>query len=160
MSLTYRDSLLYEFLTENNAIEGIFRAPTDAEMNVTRRFLAFSQIRVLDLINLVEIYAPGHVIRAKRGLNVRVGDYVAPPGGPEIVDSLRELLRSANDPSITTSPWSTHLEYENLHPFTDGNGRSGRTLWVWQMLRQNKDPFAIRFLHRFYYQTLSESRQG
>ena len=40
------------------------------------------------------------------------------------------------------------------HPFTDGNGRSGRALWLWQM--NNHAPFG--FLHTFYYQTLENSR--
>jgi len=40
----------------------------------------------------------------------------------------------------------------------DGNGRSGRAIWAWQMLGDEQDPFAIPFLHRFYYQTLDASR--
>ena len=52
-----------------------------------------------------------------------------------------------------TDPWVFHVQYERLHPFTDGNGRSGRALWAWQMMRR-REGLALGFLHRFYYQTL------
>ena len=57
----------------------------------------------------------------------------------------------------TEGAWQTHNDYENLHPFTDGNGRSGRMLWAWQM-RNDDDAMARGFLHTFYYQTLSACR--
>jgi len=40
----------------------------------------------------------------------------------------------------------------------DGNGRTGRAIWAWQMQRLGRDPFALPFLHRFYYQTLEAIR--
>ena len=40
--------------------------------------------------------------------------------------------------------WTAHCEYEALHPFTDGNGRSGRAIWLWLM-----HDASLGFLHRF-----------
>ena len=38
----------------------------------------------------------------------------------------------------------------------DGNGRSGRILWAWQMIEHNINPgLSLGFLHTFYYQALS-----
>ncbi len=58
-------------------------------------------------------------------------------------------------------PYISHVAYENLHPFTDGNGRSGRALWLWQMMhgtmRQVNMARDLGFLHTFYYQTLNAS---
>jgi Fic family protein len=58
---------------------------------------------------------------------------------------------------VSADPWVMHVEFEKLHPFMDGNGRTGRAIWVWHMLRCGRKPFEISFLHRFYYQTLAAS---
>jgi hypothetical protein len=42
--------------------------------------------------------------------------------------------------------------------YMDGNGRTGRAMWAWQMHGLGHDPFALPFLRRFYYQTLEASR--
>jgi len=138
---------LEDFITESNRIEGINRDPTQEEISAHEVLLANKEITVKDLEAFVSIIQPGAVLRSRPGLDVRVGNYYPPPGGPEIELRLEELLRTAY-PVINSYP--THLAYEQLHPFTDGNGRSGRTLWLWQI--GGKAP--LGFLHSFYYQTL------
>ena len=139
--------LLGEFVKESNRIEGIHRH-TGHEVDATRRFLAKAEIEVADLAALVSVYAPGHVLRNLFGLNVRVGSHIAPQGGPDIPNRLQEILRIRD-------PYDQHIAYETLHPFTDGNGRSGRALWLWSMGGIENTP--LGFLHHFYYQTLDHS---
>lgn len=87
--------------------------------------------------------------------------YRAPEGGREIESRLAELLtgicNSVNGHS-SISPWEAHLEYETLHPFTDGNGRSGRAIWAWQMRREGRDPFALPVLQKLYFDALDWGR--
>ena len=141
---------LLDFVRESNRIEGILREPTEDEMMAHGAILHLDCITTKDLEGFVGVIAPGHRLRDKVGLNVRVGDHIAPAGGPQIREELDHLLRSVN---LVDDPWSTHVAYETLHPFTDGNGRSGRALWLWQM-----QAAPIGFLHQFYYQTLSGVR--
>jgi hypothetical protein len=143
---------LIAFLRESNRIEGIVRAPTKAEIASTEVFLELRAPTVLDVESLVDVYQPGAKLRLLSGFNVRVGNHVAPEGGPEIGARLAALL----DSLATADPWETHITYETLHPFTDGNGRSGRALWAWQMIRRQRG-LPLGFLHQFYYQTLEHA---
>lgn len=86
-------------------------------------------------------------------MNVRIGNHRPPPGGPGIATELSKLIRQAIDNDAT--PFDIHRRYETLHPFMDGNGRSGRILWAWQMIEHDIAPgLNLGFLHAFYYQTL------
>lgn len=136
-----------DFVTESNRIEGILREPTTAEIEAHKWFINLIRPAVGDLESLVSVVAPGTRLRDLPGINVRVGDHIAPAGGPEIRVALETILNKAFTPD---DPWQVHIEYETLHPFTDGNGRSGRALWLWQM-----QTAPIGFLHQFYYQTLA-----
>lgn len=144
------------FITESNKIEGILRDPTADELDAHEEFLA-SGATDFDLEDLVSVVAPGHVLRERPGLNVRVGDHLPPRGGPAIRTKLNRIL----DKKSKLSPHALHCQYEDLHPFTDGNGRSGRALWLWMMVRHSENSRLMAenlgFLHCFYYQTLSAS---
>jgi hypothetical protein len=140
---------LERFLRESLKIEGIDRDPTEEELEATQRFLQLEKVTVEDVAALVDVYEPGAVLRTEPGLNVRVGDHVAPAGGPEMYHRLANMLKGMP----TASPLRWHRSYERLHPFSDGNGRSGRALWAWQMVRR-REGLALGFLHRWYYSTL------
>jgi hypothetical protein len=144
---------LEDFVRESNRIEGITRDPTGDEIDAHAAFINVSFPCTSDLEGFVAIIAPGHRLRDKHGLDVRVGNHIAPRGGPEIRQALDTLLARVAEGADLYHPWQCHIDYETLHPFTDGNGRSGRALWLWQM-----QTAPIGFLHQFYYQTLSGVR--
>lgn len=140
-----------KLVRESNLIEGIKRDPTEDEITEFDRFMNLENVGVGDLEQFVRTYEPTAKLRRQHGLNVRVGGYVPPPGGPHIEERLTNLLL---DIGAGLPPWEAHVRYENLHPFSDGNGRSGRMLWAWQM---GPYQLGLGFLHKFYYQTLDSS---
>jgi Fic family protein len=148
---------LETFVAESNQIEGIHRV-TGYEVDAHAVLLSLSTLTIEAVEGFVRDVAAAP-LRDKPGMNVRVGSHVPPPGGPEIREQLEGFLWGLSQPANYT-PYSAHVWYESLHPFMDGNGRSGRAVWAWYMRKLNLDPFALPFLHRFYYQALDASRDS
>lgn len=149
-----------EFLTESNRIEGITRCITDNEYSATREFLDLETLTIKDICKLVDVFEPGAKLRNKLGMNVRIGDHVPPSGNHHMDGWLDRILESIIEENSIWTPYTTHQKFEFLHPFTDGNGRSGRMIWLWQMGKQGNLDYALKmgFLHAWYYQSLSEGR--
>lgn len=147
---------LRAFVRESNKIEGITRPPRDEEIEVSEWFLNLGVVITSDLEKFVNVVAPGAELRSKTGMDVRVGSHFPPPGGPKIKAELDWLLIRHVPFEF---PYWVHVRYEFLHPFMDGNGRSGRILWAHQMLRRGIWPgIQLGFLHAFYYQSLEAFR--
>lgn len=152
MSQYTQAKALFEFLKESNHIEGIPPGDiTEQQIELSESFLDEDEIGVADMVMLATLFQPDAELRDKFGLNVRVGNHRPPLGAPEIRERLNDILDIANshqgDPEAA---YKVHQHYERLHPFTDGNGRTGRMLWLWMM--NGKAP--LGFLHTWYYQSL------
>ena len=142
-------------VAESNKIEGITRPPTEEELREWHRFTTVEKMTIGELTKFVSVFQPGAQLRIHGGLDVMVGGDMPPRGGPGIGYALQDLLDKANDQSI--EPWAAHVEYERIHPFTDGNGRSGRALYFW--MHADIRVLQYGFLHWFYYETLRNCKE-
>jgi hypothetical protein len=142
---------LAQFVRESNRIEGILRDPTIPELMEHARFQRLKQVDVYDLQRFVAVVQPGARLRSVEGLNVTVGYHTPPPGGEGVVAALQTMLLADY-----LTPAQRHWQYETLHPFTDGNGRSGRALWLRDMGGIANTP--LGFMHSWYYQSLDQLR--
>jgi len=87
------------------------------------------------------------------GEYVRVGSHIAPP--PEAVrDRLEQMMvafRASDRDHIIRRVARFHLTFEHAHPFVDGNGRIGRVLNNYVLLREGFVPINIKFIDRQRY---------
>ena len=90
---------------------------------------------------------------------VRVGSHIAPPP-KEIVERLQTMLVTFNAAShepIIKRISRLHLTFEHIHPFVDGNGRIGRVLNNYLLIREGFVPINIKFMDRKrYYKAFNE----
>ncbi|MDP2211333.1 MAG: Fic family protein [Candidatus Aquicultor sp.] len=90
---------------------------------------------------------------------VRVGSHIAPD--PQVVvGRLEKMLAEFNAEShinIIKRVAKLHLVFEHIHPFVDGNGRIGRVVNNYLLIREGFVPINIKFIERKkYYEAFQE----
>jgi len=90
---------------------------------------------------------------------VRVGSHIA-PNPKEVVDRLEKMLaeyNAASNENIIKRIAKLHLTFEYTHPFVDGNGRIGRVINNYLLIREGFVPINIKFIDRkMYYEAFRE----
>lgn len=142
---------IYSFAKESNEIENI----RDKRRHLNHaaaleKFLELPKIEVHDLIEFVKAIEPEAYIRTCDAHQVWIGGHEA-MAGSKVLNALQMMIESVHREE---QPNSIHKIYENIHPFIDGNGRSGRALWLWQMVNQCGYDGRYKFLRMYYYLTL------
>lgn len=105
--------------------------------------------------------------------NPETGEVIyTPPQGEELIRrQLANLERFSNDASSELDPLVrvavAHYQFEAIHPFFDGNGRTGRILIILQLVMNRLLDNPILFLSRFiiehkpqYYRSLRAVTEG
>lgn len=76
-----------------------------------------------------------------------------------IIPQMEKLLENykTSDEDFVTKLARFHLEFEGIHPFIDGNGRTGRLLINLELMKAGYPPINIKFTDRLkYYQAFDE----
>ena len=115
-------------------------------------------LRHEDLFELHRILANGVMDQGEAGryraITVRVGRY-RPPAPNDVSGLMFALLDWWNNKSDELSPVLSsavlHYRFEAIHPFADGNGRTGRALALWELYRRGFDTHHIFSVNEFYW---------
>ncbi len=158
-------------LEEVRALEegAIVNAPTRARREVLNYFAALRHVEKQagrmkrltheDIFRLHAIIAGEVMDQGEAGryrvMRVRVGQFLPPP--PEDVSGLMfEFLEwwssEASGLSPILSSAIVHHRFETIHPFADGNGRTGRALALWELYRRGFDSHHLLAVDEFYWE--------
>jgi Fic family protein len=79
-------------------------------------------------------------------VSVWVGEHIASPWWV-----IKGLMDNWLRDYAGREPRFNHVAFEKIHPFCDGNGRTGRMLMWWQEIRMGRPPTLIKFEDREDY---------
>ena len=86
------------------------------------------------------------------------------PVQPYLIESrMKELLSdyAESDEHIVRKLARFHIEFERIHPFIDGNGRTGRLLVNMELMKAGYPPIDIKFTDRIaYYKAFDAYEDG
>lgn len=123
------------------------------------RHTHLEQIRHEDLFELHRILADQVMDQGAAGryrtIQVRVGKHI-PPLAQDVSGLMMELLTWWNNNAPELSPVLSsailHYRFEEIHPFADGNGRTGRALALWELYRRGFDTHHIFPVDEYYWE--------
>lgn len=131
-----------------------FAALRFVEKSAVKKQLTHEDIFRLHKIIAGEVMDQGTAGRY-RTIAVRVGRYLPPPPG-DVSGLMFELLTWWNTEAAKLSPVLSsailHYRFEAIHPFADGNGRTGRALALWELYRRGFDTHHIFSVDEFYWE--------
>ena len=134
---------------------------------------AMSHTALLEIQEIIEQNQAGfRKLPGTALVNDRTGEVVYVPPEPQYIDDLMDnLLKIFNDPSV----WEVdplikmsilHYQFESIHPFYDGNGRTGRILNILYLVHEGLLDVPVLYLSRFinqnkdkYYSVLQAVRE-
>lgn len=92
---------------------------------------------------------------AGNNVNVRVGNHI-PPNYNMVPILMENFILDLKEED---SKWM-HARFEDIHPFLDGNGRTGRMImWYDQVQREEDVWFILADNRQAYYQWLNQTRE-
>ena len=124
------------------------------EKHADKKTIRNSDVLELHRILAGEVMDQGEAGRY-RSIGVRVGRYV-PPAPNDVSGLMFELIDWWNKKSGELSPVLSsailHYRFEAIHPFADGNGRTGRALALWELYRRGFDTHHIFSVDEYYWE--------
>lgn len=134
--------LVDEFLRESNAIEGVYD-----EVSFTQARRAWEYLMKQDVLTLVVILKTHKILMLHSNLQPNEKGYIRTVDvwvgrhkgmTPALIASHLTMAFCFETMRVSPPPdWQAlHVKYEQIHPFVDGNGRTGRMFMNWTRVRR------------------------
>lgn len=142
-----------EFLNESNAIEGV----TDFD-SLQQAIYAWEYLKGQPRLNISTVLKTHKILMLhqplmpnEKGYFREVPVWVAGREGLNWM-KIRSAIREWSETIKTCNDWKQmHVLYERIHPFVDGNGRTGRMLMNWHRLKLGLPLLIIKASERHKY---------
>lgn len=153
-----------QHIHHSNLIENIDDPAEDAQSMIAWEYLKEQEVLTHDVIKKVQKIITLHqpLLPHQRGYYRDLSKTMVTVGGKAcphyfIVPHLMEnwLLDFNKHPSL-----ENHIKFEHIHPFADGNGRTGRMLCWWQDYKQGRPEWFFDFTRRKEYYKLFEPEKA
>lgn len=134
-----------EFLEQSNAIEGVYDAASLEQAIEAWNYLMSQKVLTLSVVLKTHkvLMLNQRLQPNEKGYFRTITVYIG--GKPainalkikdEMVSWLLDVKTSVKIPGFKGAHIKAdHVEYERIHPFVDGNGRTGRMFYNWQRLK-------------------------
>jgi len=133
------DEMTEEFLRESNAIEGVYD-----DLSLSDAMDAWEYLIEQDYIDVKVINKTHRILMRNQPLDPRmhgryrrVAVYIGrseAPLWPYVTQMMKHWMARTNG---ARPDWKAlHIEYEHIHPFVDGNGRTGRMFMNWTRMNR------------------------
>lgn len=150
------DEDVIDFLRESNNIEDEWDDDSLAQAIFAWDFIiGEDKLNVSNILKTHKILMNHHNIRPdERGYfrqrPVFIGGHEAKPHYA-IRALIEHWLEIANQPRNEEEIKQDHIDYEAIHPFIDGNGRTGRIFMNWQRIKNGLPVLVIKEKEKFDY---------
>lgn len=134
-----------KLLITKNGLELIFNTLKENNISLTEKLIK----KVNEIINKDTKDSIGY-----RKVQVFIqGSEHIPPKPEKIINLMQYFIYNYNNDinDIYTRIAKYHIEFEKIHPFEDGNGRTGRLLINYELLKNNLPPVVISKDDRIKY---------
>lgn len=157
MNTTEQPGVTVEHIKQSNLIENVRDFAEIQQSVVAWRYLehqealtfsAIMQTHNLIMKNLMPLRLGGR--GSLRVTNVQVGGRVCPHWS-DVPDLLDTWIFKMDQWSFDSDPVKAHIEFEHIHPFRDGNGRTGRMLMWHHEIKLGRAPTLIEYDKREDY---------
>ncbi len=130
---------------------GFYSVLSNNELNTTTAIGIFQEIKRTRLT----LRSPQSQVVIKRGQSqIKPGEVIyTPPRGKEILEqklaNLFDFLHHNNDFDPLLKMVIGHYQFEAIHPFIDGNGRTGRILNLLYLIQQKLLSYPVLYLSKY-----------